>query len=651
MGCGLLIDDQVTIATSRIDTSESLTLALQSGQRAQLETISHVAEHDLVLAAEIDASRRSPTSLPELAAAIERGLVDPRLSVRNRAGLAGMESGRPEYLKQALSVFSETVKAKHYVPEWTDAVSPEVLWENRGTLAEWIGAPGSESILRVIGREGGLEWLSWLENLVATQQIDPNEVVAAALACSPSVPNWTHQHLDVLTRSEPWLFALAAEKASNVELARWLAVRYDGIIADQPQGSAGWFHVNKVLVSCGDDAVFQTLLEHFCSMSRRSQEVLCYAVVARGAPWIAKFQIAAFASRKKAGHDYPFNRLSEVLATEVDDATARQWIANGYDNEGWRVLIARHGNGVLLELIAALPDSFSDQHYISALANIRYLRDTPATIIPEILKRVCGNMQPMATQHALEALATAGLPGMLAIVNWVVTHASGIPQYHIDVSIQLYETWHQSASQDILVSTQNGIMPYPSWATAFSAARWEDHFTPRLFSKQPEMATEIVLNQFLADDVKTEAVLSQVRGLRTYNARLFHRMIGVPKLAALITKVFADCLDTFPATDLIQLMHSEHVDQEMLLFRLSSTSNPLHKSAHVELIKRVLSNSINLDHCRYIAGMLRGYSRYDVLQLLMEITDVRDDCSVWLVRAVENTRKQRLLNEALQWIQ
>jgi hypothetical protein len=651
VGCGLLIEDQVATAACHINTSESLTLALQSGQYAEVETVSQVAELDIILAAKIEASRQSPAFHSVLSAAIERGLDDPRLSVRSRAGLAGLVSKRPEYLKRALSIFSEVSMARHYMPEWAEAVTPEDLWANRGTLAEWIGSPGTASILEIIGRTGGTKWLPWIENLVVAQRVDPGETVATALACSPSVPHWAYKHLDALAKSKPWLLRLAAERASNLELAQWLAQHYDDIVRDGDPGSGGWWHLNKLLVACGDDAVFQALLDRFLGMSSRSQELLCYAVADRGAPWIGKFQKVAFASRKKTRIDYPFHKLSEVFAAEVDDATTRQWIADGYDNEGWRVLIGRYGNAILPELVAALPDSFSDQHYISALANMRYLRDAPATIIPEIMKRVRGIMQPMATEHVLEALATANLPGMLAIVNWIVRQAGQMPAYHVHLSIRLYETWHQATSRDILVSTSHGTMPYPVWVTAFSAAKWEDHFTPQLLSKYPEMATEIVLNQFGADDAKAEAVLRQVKGIRSYNASLFQRMIGAPKLAALIPEVFIECLDTFPESDLIKLAHSEHVNKNMLLWRLSAARNPSHKPVHVELIKWVLSEDINLHHCRYIASMLRSYSRHEVLQLLMETTTPSDDRSIWLVREVESVRKQRLLNEELRWIQ
>lgn len=95
---------------------------------------------------------------------------------------------------------------------------------------------------------------------------------------------------------------------------------------------------------------------------------------------------------------------------------------------------------------------------------------------------------------------------------------------------------------------------------------------------------------------------------------------------------------------------SEHVNQEMLLFRLSATSSPLHKQAHMEMIKRLIAGKANLHHYRYISKMLRNYSRHDVIHLLLETTDLNDDRSIWLVREVENVRRQRLINEALQWI-
>jgi hypothetical protein len=145
--------------------------------------------------------------------------------------------------------------------------------------------------------------------------------------------------------------------------------------------------------------------------------------------------------------------------------------------------------------------------------------------------------------------------------------------------------------------------------------------------------------------------LKRVKGVRSYDARLFQRMIRTPKLAALIVEMFAECLDTFPAPALLQLISSEHVNYDMLIFRLSTASNIMHRPAHAELIKREVSRDTNLHHCRYLGNMLRSYNRHEAMQLLKETTSPSEDRSIWLVREVETARKQRLLDESQQWIQ
>lgn len=651
VGCGLLIEDQLALAVSHIAIKDCLTLALQSGQRVEPATIARTVVLDVVLAAAIDASWRSPVPHADLTAAIEKGLSDGRLSVRTRAGIAGVESRRPQFMQRSLVAFSEMSSAKLYMPEWITAFNLKDLFENRSTLASWIGSPGGNAVLEIIAGGGGPEWLPWLEQMAAEKRVKPEEALATALACAPTIPDWGLQHVDTLAKTTPWEFRLVAARGTNLQLAHWLAANYDGIVRSYSPGFVGGLHLNKVLVACGDNSTFQYLLERFCTMCPQAQEVLCFAVSDVGDPWISKFQKVAFASRKKTRLS-PFHKLSAVLGRDIDDDTARQWIADGYDEEGWRVLIAHHGNLMVPELIAALPASFSDQHYISALANMRHLQDAPPEIIPEIMSRVRGNMMPMATEHVLEALATVRPQGMIVIVDWMARHAHSMPVYPVRRSLALYEVWKKSTSQDILVATAQGVMPYPRWIVTNSAAAvWENYFTAEMLASQPELAIDFVINRLDEDDARAEDVLKHVKGVRSYNAKLFQRMIGTPKLAALIVGVFAECLDSFPAPALLQLMSSEHVDYEMLIFRLSATSNIMHRPVHAELIKREVSRDTNLHHCRYLGNMLRSYNRYQAVQLLKETTSPTEDRSIWLVREVETARKQRLLDECQQWIQ
>jgi hypothetical protein len=137
-----------------------------------------------------------------------------------------------------------------------------------------------------------------------------------------------------------------------------------------------------------------------------------------------------------------------------------------------------------------------------------------------------------------------------------------------------------------------------------------------------------------------------LKNVKSYHAELLNRMLSVPKLAALVPDVFANCFDTFPAEALQRCVASPNVNQETLLFRLGATSNPLHRSVHAELMQRVLSRPIDLHHYRYVANMLKAHTRYDVMALLEKTISPDKDNSIWFVREVETARGERLINEA-----
>jgi len=67
---------------------------------------------------------------------------------------------------------------------------------------------------------------------------------------------------------------------------------------------------------------------------------------------------------------------------------------------------------------------------------------------------------------------------------------------------------------------------------------------------------------------------------------------------------------------------------------------------HAELLRRVLQSPMNMHHYRYIAGMLRAHSRYEVLELLRDLPCVGKDDWIWLVREIETARSERLIDES-----
>ncbi|MGA9766730.1 MAG: hypothetical protein WBQ49_18935 [Rhodomicrobium sp.] len=644
-GRGLLSGELTAEAIVPLHTRESYALALQSGACAKDKGIQAVVDDDFVLAAILDRSRRSQALTPSLITSLDCAFKDERLAVQSRSALAALETGRAEYLSPALDVLNKLAEAKLYVPDWPKALHPSVLFPQRATLADWIGAEGSEFVLDAIAERGAPEWATWLEQMARVGKIAYVDALAIAVACNPAIPEWGRPHLDELARSKPWKLRAVAARRLNSPLARWVADNYERLIEKViPHNSGSWFDLNRVLVACGDDDAFRTLLTRFACMPKRSQELLGFAVVERGPPWIAAFQRVAFTTPGGRHH----HKLAETLAPEIDDATARAWIAAGYDEIGWRVLIVRHGTAILPEMEADLPQSFANIHDIPTLANMRFLEHAPAPLIEDLWKRLGSPMQPKAMQDLLNALATVYPEGVVSIVRFIAERPDALPSYHVAQVLRLYDSWRRKSGADLVVRLSTGeVLPFQHWVALHSALRrWDSNYTPKMFSTAPSLAINVVLDLFKNDDDKAAAILRELKDVKSYHADLLDRMLASPKLAALIPDVFANCFDTFPAEALRCCIASADVNQDTLLCRLGSTSNPLHRSEHAELMRRVLESPMNLHHYRFVAAMLTSHTRHDVLTLLAGTNCPQEDRWLWFVREVEAARGERLINEA-----
>ncbi|QZI68558.1 hypothetical protein K5F93_19350 [Pseudomonas protegens] len=640
-GRGLLADAVAERAIETLRTRESYALAIQSGGRAVESDVNATVREDFVLAAVLDISRGAGRLMPALTEALSHALADPRLAVRNRAAIAALESARAELFRPALEVLADLGRSKIYPSEWKQALRPKVLYAQRATLADWLGAPNSSLVLNAIAEGGGPEWSLWLEQVAANGKISWVEAATTALGCCGDVPQWVRPHLDTVVASCAWSLRPAAARRGNRALARFIAIEYERLIESVvKRNSSGWLEINRVLVGCGDDDVFDLLLSNFPSMRPPAQELLGFAVVEFGAPWVARFQRVALATGASHHH-----KLAKKFTPEIDDETARAWINAGHDEPGWRVLIARHGEGVLPELINQLPSSFADIHNIPALANMRWLPSAPITLIDEIWCRLGSPMQPKAMQDVLNAIARVYPAGIAHIVSFIAEQPNALPAYHLRQVLLLYRDWQKRSGGMLNVKTTDGIeLHFPDWIALHCVKNnWEDHFTPEFLALTPELAIDCVVHHL--DDKRAAAVLAVLKGVVFYSAPLLERMLAVPALAALIPQVFAEGFELFPIDALRRCIASSDIDQESLLHRLAATANPLHRAVHKDLIERVLACSPKWHDLHHIADMLRAYSREEVLQIIDEVPHSREDSWFWFVRLVEATRGERLINE------
>lgn len=640
-GRGLLGDAVAEHAVGPLRTRESYALAIQAGGRAAESDVKATVSEDIVLAAILDASRCAERPTQTLTEAFSRALADPRLAVRNRAAIAALEGGRQDLLRPALDVLAELGRSGLYPSEWKQTLHPNTLYVQRATLANWLGSPNSSLVLDAIAESGGPEWGPWLEQVAADGRISWAEAAATALGCCGDVPQWVRPHLDTVIASRAWLLRAAAARRGNRTLAQFIAIEYQRLVESVIElNSSGWIELNRVLLGCGDDDVFALLLAQFSSMSPRAQELLGFAVVERGAPWVARYQRLALITGGAHHHE-----LAKEFSLEIDDETARAWIAAGHSEAGWRVLITRHGDALLPEMIGQLPLSFAGLQHIPSLAYMRWLPSAPDTLINEVWRRLESPMQPKTTQDVLNAIARVYPAGIPHIVRFIAEQPNALPGYHLRQVLLLYEDWQKKSGLVLCVKTADGIEhPFPYWIALHSAMnRWEDHFTPEMLALSPTLAIDYILHHL--DDERAAAVLKALKGTAVYSAPLLDRMLSVPALATLVPQVFAHGFDLFPVEALQRCTESSDIDQGMLLYRLAATANPMHHAVHQKLLARALEGAPKLHNLRYVAEMLRVYSRAELLHIINAAPHCREDCWFWFVRSVETARGERLINE------
>lgn len=646
-GMGFLRENHVLDALPDLRTRESFTLAFESKEHADMEMATSSVSSDAVFAATLSVNCETDHRAEVLDRQIEEMLSSPDLAVRVRGAMAGLERRRSRFFRRSLDILSETAGANLFPVDLLSALDPTHLFANRVALAEWLGSPRTGDVLDVVARSGGREWGVWLDEMQRGGRIAPELALSVALACDERIPVWGRPHIEKLLQREPWRLRPAAERAVNLEFARWLAEWY-GEIIDRfiDPGTGGWWIINRLLVAAGDDDLFAGLLDRFPAMSPKAKELLGFAVVEKGDPWIARFQMAAFQEADISHH----HELAKEVSLEIDDRTAREWISIGRHEMGWRVLVARHGEALVPELLAGLPSSFDGLHYLPTLFGLTFLKSAPESIIDEILSRVSGTMQPMAMEHVLEAIAKVEVVGVPAIVKFCARQPGLLPAYHTLQAVRLYTDWNRKTKLELQIETPTGNVPFREWALIGAYHRGPDSdFLPRGFAFAPDVAIRFVLSGVISDRAYARKILEALDPLERFDRALLNYLLAQPDLTPVALHLFSEVMADLSSDELLQLAALPQIDFANLLWRISRTSNPMHRSFHLYSISKVLSRPINLHHFHYVGSMLRAYSTDDIRELLQKPPlDGRSDNVLWLIRMIEEARRERLIDEAGQ---
>ncbi|WOD16958.1 NACHT domain-containing protein [Paraburkholderia kirstenboschensis] len=653
-GVGYLRESRVDQAALQLDTRESLMLALESGEFVEKSVVISAAVADASLAATLESYRVRSSMEPILSTKLEAMFEHQCLSIRCRAAIAGICSGRATYIRRALEVINQLASENLYVPDVVAALNSGNIFAHRAVLAQWLGGPGTQTFIEAISTVGDEKWMPWLEQMFHRNLLEPNLALAAALACGTGMPAWCVTHMPYLLLSSPWLLRFACGKGANRQLALWLARNY-------PQGEdtqiGAWFQVNDVLVSLGDDAVFEELLLRFPSMTRRAQELLGMAVPRFGDHWVAQFQKLAFAEPGANHH----HRLAETLSLEVDDATAREWIARGYYLLGWRVLVARRGHEVLPELLAQLPASFGGQPRVLALEAIALLDDAPESLLADLNLRLFNEtsqrlgIMPKVGESLIFVAAKVKRLGMAWLIGQILRNPNIFGGYHAKLVLKEYISWKEETGQTLTLDPSMGQVSFECWyARIRFVSSWDEHMSPEALRLVPDVAVEAVLETFANDDEKAEKILSRLDALPDYSDALFERMIASEGLTRYIPKVFGNVMTSFPPNQMLRLAQSDLLQPDVLFHSLKAVNDVAFEQAHFHLLKRAIGTPLNLYSIRAVADMLRGYSREALFSLVQPLLSsdyvAESDILQWLLRETGYSRRELLTDEQGKWL-
>lgn len=645
-GLGLIAEHRLAASLPQLATRECYELALESGAVVSPGTVASTCPTDITLAAVFRRYLGTGNTPDDGFIASAKALfADDRLPVRCRAAIAALRSGRPELLREALNVLTDTHDAKVHVPAFEGALNPTLLFSNRGIIADWLGAAGSEQVINAIATRGDAAWGPWLRQMAESGKISMPIAIAAALACDGGLPDWTTPRLADAVSTQSWKFRAVAERGVNTAFANWLAEHYEE--CTRSAETSAWFYLNRVLVACGTDATFDLLLDRFLILPEQAQEAIGFAVVDRGEPWIARFQAKAFASGDAKRH----HKLREVVSLGISDETARCWIAHGPTELGWRVLAARHGAAIVPEMLANLPTSFADIHVLPPLAAMESLPDAPASLADDILKRLTGRMQPKAMQDVIYALARVRPTGVPSIISFVSTQALRMPMLFVQQSLALLREWEKEHNLKIGVRGAPGDLPFAQWILSLRMPQdRNDRSYRRALAAEQELAIKLLLGPLRGDEDAVKEIVTQMKPLSAYNAELYGLLIANPKLAALALKVFSGAFDAFPETALLRAVTAPGIAFDALLRALATASSPSHLGLHRTLIERLLSEPLDPFKYRDMAQIVRVHPAAEVLALLKGVICGMRANEIWLVREIEAARGELLINERGDWL-
>jgi hypothetical protein len=380
--------------------------------------------------------------------------------------------------------------------------------------------------------------------------------------------------------------------------------------------------------------------------------MLSYAIVERGEPWISKFQRLAFASEYKR----QYHRLCARVPSFIDDETARCWIDRGPTPLGWEVLVKRHGNAIVPELLARLPESFSDLHWIPELGALALLDNAPDEIVDELWKRVGGNMSEGIWEALCHALVPVRLKGMPSMIGFLHKNPFLLPSISFSCFIVLLAQWEAKMGFHVRFSDGSNVCRFSEWIRRL---RWEkERNDPCVGHRHGDgqialPVSDDVLEAWADGEVSFAKFVHLSGPLDRYHAKLVDFLLAQPSGGMDVLKLFRNVLARFPETALLRLLAQMTAAGtegfRSLLRGVAASNEPANRKFHAALIHHFLADlTLDIHASLTLASVLREHPVDVLRELLGDAIGVAN--GLWLIRDIELACGLLLVDEDGHWL-
>ncbi len=665
IGCGLLKDysNLYYYLVSFLSIRNDIKLALESGEHFKIDIINNLINVDILLVAifvpYIDCENNSQF-FKEFSDAIMNMLNSELVPQRIRGIYGAILSKKRNLFKNALEVISDLVNEGYPLYMLNLEFDDNLLWDNRDIIEKWlIKHKEKYFILDAIQHTNNTKWVIWIKNQYDKGILDDEQTIKVVLGCISELPEWVEDILcRVVKKGKTYYLKSAVERGDNIELARWIFLNYKNYITTA--GNSMWCHFNQILLSCGNDELFDDICSQIINMEPKLQELLLFMVTELDDRRIAKVQVQLF----DKGLIDEYHILKEKVNTSLPDSKLIEWSKSPnkeLECYSWCTLAKKYQNNIIDDLIINLPSSFNKLHYVPELIAMKYLDSPPESLVDELWKRLNGTIQPKLMQDLIYALSKNSAKGIPSMVGQLKYNCEFLPVYHLSLFLNLLKEWQKNLGIIIKIKAPNGEIDFSEFLTIKTIDnKFDDPSLSRLLQK---VDSKTIINHIIYLHYKNPKlffdIIKKIGCIEFYEERILLLLLSLHSDDGLeeVFRLFSDNLNIISEEILkklfVQIKESDKKNKFVKSFIKGIAVEP--KKEYISLYSSVMDEIMNankqdLGIYKYMAEIISIYEMDIIKSIVDAYRKINLPAVIYILRFIEEETNRLIINEENEWI-